>query len=229
MEYKNFAAHVKGYDDTELWIDHFVSVEVEDRGGDTLHADGLRIFGRPTTLFAHGKDPVIGQEAIARPLWIKPSIFKGYKGIAARTKFYDGSHLTPPDNTGRRLYEKARDAYLPNWSVGFIPIKWTETNGGRGRDITEWELLEYSMVPVGMNALAQTPEYKSLAFKFVEDNHKCDCGKNLCQKGDGTFFECRLGSTKKTPRKVIVDDSLIIRLTKEAVHKEFDRLREKVS
>jgi hypothetical protein len=218
IEYKNFAAHVKGYDPDELWVDHFISVQVPDRSGDLLYADGMRIFGRPVTMFAHGKDPRYGAEPIARPLWIRPGTFKGYPGIEARTKFFD-------DDIGKRLWRKTVEGFCPSWSIGFIPIRWTYIDGGPGRSITEYEILEYSLVPVPANALAQTPEYKALGFKFVEDGHKCDCGANLCQKSDGTFFECR----HRQPIKIKIPDDLINRLTKEAVRKELDSLRSKIS
>jgi hypothetical protein len=119
-------------------------------------------------LLAHGFSN-LGQEPIAKPLNLWPGNFKGSPGIMAKTQFYDGSHLTPPDNTGRRLYEKARNGFMPNWSIGWIPLKWEDGQGPHGerfRDVLEWELLEYSPVGVPMN-----PECVNTD----------SCG-NLCQK-----------------------------------------------
>lgn len=160
MEHKTFSAEVKEFDDADLVVTHFISTERRDRGGDSMRASGMRIGGKVVVLLAHGFSN-IGQEPIAKPLKLWADVFKGSPGICARTQFYDGSHLAPPDNTGRRLYEKARDGFMPNWSIGWIPLKWENVSGPRGesyRDVHEWELLEYSPVGVPMNPDCQTAE-----------------------------------------------------------------------
>jgi len=160
MEHKTFSAEVKQFDDANLIVEHFISTENRDRGGDTMRAAGMRINGKVVVLLAHGFSN-LGQEPIAKPLKIWPDSFKGSPGICARTQFYDGSHLTPPDNTGRKLYEKSRDGFMPNWSIGYIPLKWEDSKGPHGesfRDVHEWELLEYSPVGVPMNPDCQTAE-----------------------------------------------------------------------
>jgi hypothetical protein len=101
----------------------------------------------------------MGQEPIASCLSLKKGEFKGNKGIIARTKFYDGSHLNPPDNTGRRLYEKTTTGIMPNWSVGWIPLKWEfrkEKGNDETRVVSEWQLLEYSICGVPAQSDAQT-------------------------------------------------------------------------
>ena len=157
MEHKIFEAEVKEFDDKEMTITHFISTEKKDRGGDIIRVDGMKIRGRPVVLMSHGMSR-FGQEPIAKPIKIWKDTFKGNKGIAAKTKFYDGSHLTPPDNTGQRLYEKAKGGFMPNWSIGYIVLKKEDIRDGEGygRDVLEWELLEYSPVGVPMNPDAQT-------------------------------------------------------------------------
>jgi hypothetical protein len=125
-----------------------------------MRASGMKIGGKVVVLMAHGFSE-LGQEPIAKPLKIWPDTFKGSPGICARTQFYDGSHLNPPDNTGRRLYEKAKNGFMPNWSIGWIPMKWDDLHGPKGemyRDVSEWELLEYSPVGVPMNPDCQNVE-----------------------------------------------------------------------
>jgi len=118
----------------------------------------------------------MGSEPIAKNLSLKPGELKGKAGIVARTQFWDGSHLNPPDNTGRRLYEKTKSGIMPNWSVGWRPIKQeftTERNGEQTRLVSEWELMEYSIVSVGMQSDAQTlPEGKeeeAIQFKVLPE------------------------------------------------------------
>jgi len=172
MEHKTLATVVKSFSDEELTVEHFISTELRDRGGDVMKADGMRVRGKVVVLMAHGYSSQ-GQEPIAKPVSISKGEFRGNPGIVAKTRFFDGSHLTPPDNTGRRLYEKVRDGYIPNWSIGYKAIKWEDGRdaGGSYRLVTEWELLEYSPVGVPMNPDAQTiygKELKCLSFTVEE-------------------------------------------------------------
>lgn len=203
LEHKVFSAEVKKFDDQQLIVEHFISTERRDRGGDSMRADGMKIRGKVVVLLAHGFSG-LGQEPIAKPLKIWPETFKGSLGICAMTQFYDGSHLNPPDNTGRRLYEKAKLGFMPNWSIGWIPIKWEDINGPHGeyyRDVLEWELLEYSPVGVPMNPDCQNvdkcgvcqkeswfkvcPTGRPVAVKEFEHYRKLD-GKPLLFKNSKT-------------------------------------------
>lgn len=184
--FKNFTAEVKEFNDVELSITHFISTERIDRGGDVMMADGMKTLGRPVVLMAHGYSQM-GSEPIAKPVKLWKDSFKGNKGIAAKTKFYDGSHLTPPDSTGRRLYEKAKEGYLVNWSIGYIPLKWNfETlKGVEIRRVTEWDLLEYSPVGVPMNPDCQNTEKcgdcqkKSWFMVVAKEEKDPDCYKSI--------------------------------------------------
>jgi hypothetical protein len=177
-EYKVFTnCEVLSCDDKTLTIEHFISTESQDDGGDIMRADGMKQRGRVVVLKQHGMDPAQGFEPIAKPKGIRVGCNKkGVKGLIATTQYYDGSKLTPPDNTGQRLYEKAKLGFMPNWSVGYKTIKYTPIKGGR--DITEWKLLEYSQVGVGMNEDATCEdEYKALGltevdFKKIFDNDR---------------------------------------------------------
>jgi len=166
MEHKLFTAQVKAFNDQDLTIDHFISVEVEDRSKDIVRAKGMIMNGLPAVLKDHGMDPDTGREPIAKPVALSvQEDGNGNLGVLATTKYYDGSHLTPPDNTGRKLYEKARDGFMDKWSIGFISIIASPKSGG-GRDIKKWEVLEYSQVGVPDNTSATTAKDTVSEVKF---------------------------------------------------------------
>ncbi len=173
-ERKEFKAEVVGFDDKEMWIDHFISTETPDSDGDIMKADGMKTRGNLVVLFHHGKDIVHGVEPIAKCLGLRQGVnVAGAKGWVARTKFFDGSSLTPPDNTGERLYQKCKEMYLPNWSVGFERKAQRPTAEGY-MEVTDWLMFEYSLTPVGANEEATniTKEFKDylpLRFEFQEE------------------------------------------------------------
>ena len=171
--YKEFESEIKAIDEKNLIVEHFITTETKDRMGDIVRADGMKIRGRPVVLWAHGRD-IMGREPIAKPLSIKPEKFKNKDGLLAKTQFY-------PDETGQRLFAKATQGYCPSWSIGFMIIRSKDIDGGMGRDIKEWELLEYSLVPVPANPDAQTPkdaegELEKVCFKILADDAECGCG-----------------------------------------------------
>ena len=152
---KIFEGHVKAFNDEELTIDHFISTEAPDRVNDVMRADGMEMDGVPTVLKQHGKDIITGNEPIAKPLSISTSTTAdGVKGILVKTKYYNGNHLTPPDNTGQRLYEKAKENFMPYWSIGFKGVEGVPRAGG-GIDFKKWKLFEYSQVGVPENIQAR--------------------------------------------------------------------------
>jgi len=157
LERKFFSVKVLDADESNLTVRHFISTDMQDRSGDIMDPSGMVLDGVPSVLKQHGKDPDTGGEPIARCLGLEVGEdAEGHKGIIATTQYYDGSHLTPPDNTGRRLFEKARDDYMPYWSIGFAAEKWKGVPGsGGGRHITRWHLYEYSQVGVPDNVSAK--------------------------------------------------------------------------
>ena len=82
----------------------------------------------------------------------------------AVTKFAEG---VPLAEDVFRLYEQG---VLRGWSVGLLPhrVRPRQTRSGRGVRIDEWDLLEYSAVPVPEN-----PEALTLAVEkgLVHDRH----------------------------------------------------------
>jgi len=154
VNHKIFESSIKSFDDKELIIEHFISTEQEDRSHDIVRADGMQLDSRPVVLKQHGKDLITGNGPIAKPLSIKVATNdKGVKGILVKTQYYDGSKLNPPDNTGQRLYEKAKNGFMPYWSIGFTG-EGSPRSGG-GIEFTKWNLFEYSQVGVPDNVGAE--------------------------------------------------------------------------
>lgn len=156
MERKSFKAELLSFDDKALTLEHFISTETEDSGKDIMLADGMEKRGNVVVLFQHGLDPKFGNEPIAKVLDIRTGTNKkGAKGLIAKTQYFNGGSLTPPDNTGERLYLKAKTGVMPNWSIGFESLIETPTSNG-GRIVKKWLLHEYSQVAIGMNPEATT-------------------------------------------------------------------------
>ena len=192
IEHKIFEAEVKESNEKDLTIVHFISTEKRDRGRDILYADGMKVEGRPVVLFQHGWSN-IGSEPIAKPLWIKKGEFKNRKGIQAKTQFF-------PDELGQRLWKKTTEGYMPNWSVGWRPLRHeyiTDKDGIEVRHVYEWELLEYSLVAVPMQPDAQTlpdsdrkdrmPE--SILVKMLPEEEERRGNLMAWKRDDGTWEE----------------------------------------
>jgi hypothetical protein len=151
IEYKIYQAEVKAFDDENLIVEHFISTEHKDRGGDIMRAKGMKIVGKPVVLLLHGRGPM-GGEPVAKPLSIGVGEFKGQPGVLAKTQFF-------PDDVGRRLYAKTKGGFFPSWSIGYMVDEAKDLlREGKydGRDVTKWTLLEYSLAGVPMNPFAQT-------------------------------------------------------------------------
>jgi hypothetical protein len=190
LKYKTFQAEVKAFDDENLILEHFISTEHKDRGGDVMRAKGMKVVGNPVVLLLHGRGSM-GSEPIGKPLSITVDEFKGQPGILAKTQFF-------PDEVGTRLYKKAKGGFLPNWSIGYAVDEAKDImEDGRyaGRDVTKWQLFEYSPVGVPMNPFAQTiKEFldkvekgedvkieESRWFGFVDSKECKECGQE-CEK-----------------------------------------------
>lgn len=176
METKIFRdCEVKAADDEQLILEHFISTVTEDDGGDIMEPKGMSIRGRPVVLFQHGYDMAKGSEPIAKVLGISIGTnSKGVEGLIARTQFF-------PDDQGKRLYKKAKEGYMPNWSIGYKVDDYRATAKG-GRHVVKWQLMEYSQVAVGMNSEA-TVEPDAKLFTGV----KLECCKKCvgCEKCKG--------------------------------------------
>jgi HK97 family phage prohead protease len=129
-----------------------ISTSAQDRHGDILDPQGcdLAAFRKnPVVLWAHHYDefPI----ARAGEVWIE-------NGRLVAKITFDSS---PFAQEAYRLYA---EGFLAAWSVGCLPRQWKviEDEEGRfaGYHITEWELIEFSAVPVPANPEALTRELR---------------------------------------------------------------------
>lgn len=157
MRYKSIIFQGLKNDDNELIVESILATEKRDREGDIMRVDGARVVGKPIVTLCGGRTP-LKDEPIARPLLIETTMYKGTPAIMAKTRFFDNA-------IGRRLYQKTTTGYMPYWAVGYQIINSKPLAGG-GLDITEWDLLNYSLVGVSSNpdAVTISKMYKSLIY-----------------------------------------------------------------
>jgi HK97 family phage prohead protease len=147
MEYKNFIATEKSFNDKDMTITHYISTVTPDRFGDIVNPFGMdadNFRKNPIVLFGHSHNTrgnIIGKNI---------ALFPDDFGVKAITKFADTS-------AGKDLYILNKEGFLNAWSIGFIPKK-TKTQSttinnqpGTYNIIDEWELLEYSSVAIPAN------------------------------------------------------------------------------
>lgn len=116
-----------------------VSTRARDRHGDIVHPEGVRLerFRKnPVVLYAHEYDAL----PVARSLWER--LREGR--LIAKPQFHMKTQLS------REVWALVEKGVLSAWSVGFIPERWEPLKGG-GFRVIEWDMLEYSCVPVPAN------------------------------------------------------------------------------
>ncbi len=151
---KEFQVTVKAID--EFTYEATINTAIKDRAGDIVIPQGAQIenfMRNPVIPWAHQYD----QPPVARAL----AITLTDSALVSRFQFPQAGVYEFAD-TIRRLW---RDGFLNAMSIGFIPLRWVDNNGKPGsRDdreswfwggtVTEWELLEHSIVPVPANQQA---------------------------------------------------------------------------
>ena len=142
MNYKTFNSENKSFDDEKMIIEHYITTSAPDRYGEVVNPSGMDAANyrkNPVVLFCHdSKSMVIGKNLSLTP---------DEKGIKAVTQFAD-------TEAGREIYRLNREGFLNAWSIGFIPKSKPELKKIDGNEvyfIGDWELLEYSSVPVPAN------------------------------------------------------------------------------
>jgi hypothetical protein len=164
----------------------------KDRAGDVVVPTGLRTaeeyLKNPVVLWAHNRFtvPPVGT---CRRLDVQPD------RIVAETKFAEG---VPLAEDLFRLYEQG---ILRGWSIGFVPLKAAllpEAEGDaprpfrRGLRVEEWNLLEYSAVPIPENPGALTV---SIQKGIVHDGLLRDWLSRVPDHRGGRWWRARPGVT----------------------------------
>ena len=146
--FKVFESELKAIDVESRTITALISTATKDRMGEVLLPGGadIRQFNKnPVVLFAHNySEPPIG-----RALWTK----KTKEGILSKVEF-------AKTQFAEEIFQLYKDGFMRAFSVGFIPKKWDDGEiAGKDcdndkkprRTYTEWEMVEYSAVPVPAN------------------------------------------------------------------------------
>jgi phage head maturation protease len=127
-----------------------ISTADVDRAGDVIVSTGLRnvaeYLSNPVVLWAH--QYVMPPIGTCEALEIQPN------RVVAETRFAQGVAFA------EQLFQLYEQGVLRGWSIGFVPLRAerlpAEGNGRRGLRVEEWDLLEYSAVPVPENPGALT-------------------------------------------------------------------------
>jgi HK97 family phage prohead protease len=140
----NLDSQTQTIDPANMIVRSIITTCSPDRSGDVVLASGLRnaaeFLKNPVVLWAHQRTmPPIG---ICQSLDVQPD------RIVAETKFSASSPLAAD------VFKLYAEGILRGWSIGFLPIKAVPTR--TGLKIEEWDLLEYSAVPVPENPAALT-------------------------------------------------------------------------
>jgi phage head maturation protease len=148
-------------DTASMIVRSVITTSAPDRAGDIIYPSGLKnaeIYMRnPVVLWAHQRTmPPIGT--------CEKLTIDGDR-IIAETKFSASSTFASD------LFRLYAEGVLRGWSIGFIPTR-VEPNRGTykapaiGNIYSEWELLEYSAVPIPEN-----PQALTLAVRkgFIQD------------------------------------------------------------
>jgi HK97 family phage prohead protease len=146
-------------DKKERSVVSYISTIAKDRDGEQLLPGGVTLDNyrkNPVVLYGHDYHSI----PIGKNIWIT----EDEKGLKAKTVFAKSEFA---DQIYRAYTEdiEGTGPLLKAWSVGFIPKKWEEPKEKDGEDAprriyTEWELLEYSAVPI-----PSCPEALTLAYQ----------------------------------------------------------------
>jgi HK97 family phage prohead protease len=159
--FKAFTTVSKAVDIEAGIFDVNITTEAVDRMGDIVRAAGGKLenyLKNPVVLWAH--DYATPPVARALSLEVTPG-----EGIKAQFQFAEWG-VSELSDTVRRLWASK---FLNATSIGFIPIKSMNLDDKAGpwgpKEFVEWELLEFSIVPVPANQEALSNAIKSLVTK----------------------------------------------------------------
>lgn len=146
---KQFVAEVKIDTDDERAIVAIISTSAVDRDREVVSSKGAILdsfLKNPVVLWAHRS----GETPIAKALWIK----KGRNKLTAKLQFAE-------TEKAEEVFQLFKGGFLSAFSIGFIPLKSHSPEPDEikkrpelanvHRIIDEWELLEFSAVPVPAN------------------------------------------------------------------------------
>jgi len=199
--FRTFRAIVKAVGDEEGVIDVLIPMSTAsvDRHGESIDPKGwkksLKEFKkRPILLSSHNYYAL--QNQIGELLDLQVS----EEGLLARPKYYVNQG-NPEADWGYFLASKGKAAF----SVGFIPIKWEDSDGKDGkpsRTYTEQELIEISHVTVPSNRDA----IMGLQAKWIDDPIVKEVVEEILRdKEAADFYDSRLLIPDKKSRELLLE------------------------
>jgi HK97 family phage prohead protease len=161
IKYKDIREKIttKEIDKNAMTITHYISTNTPDRYGEIMKPEGCDYSG-------YRKNPVVFFGHLSRDLPIAKNekIIIDDSGVLAVTKF-DSSDFA------KEIFRLNAEGFLNSWSIGFVPKKIKSQKlkiNDKEQDyvcIEEWELLEYSSVPIPAN-----PDAVNLMLKEVKSD-----------------------------------------------------------
>ncbi len=186
---KSFLAEKQEGNAKERSVVSYISTGIKDRDNEALLPGGVKLENyrkNPVVMWAHDYSNL----PVGKNIWIK----KDEHGLVAKTLFAKSKR-------GEELFDaytkdiEGTGPLLKGWSVGFIPKKWEDAKEKGEEDelgmtvpkrtYTEWELLEYSAVPIPScpEALTLAVE-KNLVPEFLKKDLE---GEAFIAEGDGVI------------------------------------------
>lgn len=171
---KTFNVESRAVDPEQGIFEAMISTEAVDRQGDIVVAAGVKLenyLKNPVVLFGHNY--YSAEAVVGRALEVEP--IPG-KGVRARWQFAPANVSEDADQI-RRLWA---GGFLNATSIGFMPVgepvRRTNAEGESdgGFIFPEWELLEFSIVPVPANQEALRLALKAMGGKPPEPAPKAD-------------------------------------------------------
>lgn len=197
---KVFNSNIKAIDESAQTLTALISTNAVDRMDEVLDPKGvdLKNFKKnPVVLWAHNYE----SQPVGKALWTK----RQGDGIVSKIKFANTT-------LGQETFELYKDGFLSAFSVGFIP-KAHEDEEVKGqawprRTYTEWELLEFSAVPVPANpealALAMQKGIKSPEILKSFEGGENDADEQDTGTGEDAGEESEAKKTEETLTKTLV-------------------------
>ncbi len=178
---KFLLGEVKEFDEAERTDVGLISTITPDRDMDIMLPAGCQLDNfrkNPVVQYAHNYQSL----PIGKALWIKSTD----NGLIAKTKYANTEFAND-------VWELKKEGFLNAYSVGFIPISYTDDKkeiegikaeygivGDVRRVIKEWELLEYSVCNVPANPEALTLMMKAVKSKAMKDMLDTMIEKSIC-------------------------------------------------
>jgi HK97 family phage prohead protease len=172
METKTFIkSEIENIDEENLRIRHYISTPTKDRYGDVVNP-----FGFNETDFR--KQPVVffGHRSRELPIGKNLELKATDKGVMALTQFDRKSELA------NEVFRLNKEGFLSAWSIGYIPkkeyLKEIKDDNGNVTEsynyIENWDLLEYSSVPIPAN-----PDAVNLMLKDIHSKELIEVFKSF--------------------------------------------------